>query len=76
MRLRNRLTAIIVTLFVFFSLNSNTVNAQIKSSLAQNLHITPTKNEDGHYNILFITTDQERYFQEYRKALLTKPESC
>src|SRR6056297_966066 len=65
MRLRNRLTAIIVTLFVFFSVNSNTVNAQIKSSLAQNLHITPTKNEDGHYNILFITTDQERYFQEY-----------
>lgn len=29
------------------------------------VNITPEKNEDGNYNILFVTTDQEHYFQEY-----------
>ncbi len=65
MRLRSRLTAIMITLFMLFSINSNSVNAQIKSILTQNLNLTPTRNEDGNYNILFITTDQERYFQQY-----------
>lgn len=27
--------------------------------------INPEKNADGNYNILFVTTDQERYFDEY-----------
>lgn len=27
--------------------------------------ITPQKNADGNYNILFVTTDQERYFDQY-----------
>ena len=27
--------------------------------------ITPEKNGDGNYNILFVTTDQEHYFSEY-----------
>jgi len=30
-----------------------------------NVNITPEKNADGNYNILFVTTDQEHYFQEY-----------
>ena len=30
-----------------------------------NADITPEKNADGNYNILFVTTDQEHYFQEY-----------
>ena len=25
----------------------------------------PKRNADGNYNILFITTDQEHYFEEY-----------
>lgn len=68
MRLRSRLAAMMIALFMLFSINSNSVNAQIKSALAQNLNFTPTKNEDGNYNILFITTDQERYFKEYPKG--------
>lgn len=27
--------------------------------------LSPTRNEDGNYNIIFITTDQEHYFEEY-----------
>ena len=29
------------------------------------LPYTPTKNEDGKYNIVFITTDQEAYMKSY-----------
>ena len=61
----NRLTAAAVALSMLAGAGGGIDSADAKSSFAENLNPVPRRNADGNYNIIFITTDQERYMQDY-----------
>jgi len=65
MSTRRKLGAITVALLILFTMNTGKASAQVQSSFEKSLNIIPERNEDGNYNIIFITTDQERYFEAY-----------
>ncbi len=65
MCIRQKMAAVLAALFLLLSINSNMASTRIKDSFAESLKLEPSPNEDGNYNIIFITTDQERYFNDY-----------
>lgn len=50
---------------VAVSMLAGMASAEAKSSLAESMNLVPRRNADGNYNIVFITTDQERYLKDY-----------
>jgi len=65
MQIRQKMAVAMVTLSMLIWLVGGMGFSKEKTALAENLKLDPTHNEDGNYNIIFITTDQERYFHEY-----------
>lgn len=65
MRAHHRLAAATVAVSMLAGAGGGIASADAKSSLAENLNPVPRRNADGNYNIVFITTDQERYMKDY-----------
>ncbi len=63
MRAYNRLVA--ATAAVSMLAGGSIASADAKPSLAESMNLVPKRNADGNYNIIFITTDQERYMKDY-----------
>ena len=63
MRAYNRLVA--ATAAVSMLAGGSIASADAKPSLAESMNLVPRRNADGNYNIIFITTDQERYMKDY-----------
>ncbi len=61
----NRLAAAAVAVSMLAGAGGGIGSADAKSSIAESVHPVPRRNADGNYNIIFITTDQERYIKDY-----------
>lgn len=65
MRAHHRLAAATVAVSMLAGAGGGIAPADARSSFAENLNPVPRRNADGNYNIVFITTDQERYMKDY-----------
>ena len=65
MRAHSRLAAATVAVSMLAGAGGGIASADANSSLAESMNLAPRRNADGNYNIIFITTDQERYMQDY-----------
>ena len=65
MRAHSRLAAATVAVSMLAGAGGGIASADAKSSLAESMNLAPRRNADGNYNIIFITTDQERYIKDF-----------
>ena len=65
MRAHSRLAAATVAVSMLAGAGGGIASADANSSLAESMNLAPRRNADGNYNIIFITTDQERYIKDF-----------